>query len=356
MKYLGTVEQNGIATQITQITTTETIVEMKPNVFYNFGEIASELSITLATPETTKTVSKYMGQFSTGENTPVVSFPAAVQWANEPTFSANKTYQFSIVNNIGLIIVNGQPISGGGADWNAKEGEAGYIENKPFRELHEDLFSFQANNGSFSYNDSFGKQIILNKKIYYIDYYGTTYSFMFVNSGNYINSTGLSIDSCGLSITIQNGTVNVGGSSDPSKYTGEYTVKVFRKEIEKIDQKFLKLNSYGDPNGSTDDNTVKEGIYSINNVNRTQNLILVLNDSNANDCHHFTCSAWIYNTAMKIQCSINGSLKRTFVHTNLTSFTSGILLKVNADVLIDSYGRCHAYIYFNDISNSYDVQ
>lgn len=104
MKYLGTVEQNGIATQITQITTTETIVEMKPNVFYNFGEIASELSITLATPETTKTVSEYMGQFSTGENTPVVSFPASVQWANEPTFSANKTYQFSVVNNIGLIV------------------------------------------------------------------------------------------------------------------------------------------------------------------------------------------------------------------------------------------------------------
>lgn len=55
--------------------------------------------------------------------------------------SAKDSFKFNDPIDVPGITVNGQPLSGGGADWNAKEGEAGYIENRPFYEdvLSEDI-------------------------------------------------------------------------------------------------------------------------------------------------------------------------------------------------------------------------
>ena len=78
---------------------------IKPNIYYLFtGEITS-LSISFGEAQTSR-YNEFKGQFSTGATVPTVSFPTAVKWIGEtfPELEADRTYQFSIVNNIGVIV------------------------------------------------------------------------------------------------------------------------------------------------------------------------------------------------------------------------------------------------------------
>jgi hypothetical protein len=43
-----------------------------------------------------------MFSFTSGATPTVLTLPASVQWANELTVEANKRYEISIVDNIGL--------------------------------------------------------------------------------------------------------------------------------------------------------------------------------------------------------------------------------------------------------------
>ena len=75
-----------------------------PNVFYNYTGNLTSLSITLATAIANRAC-EYNGQFVTGETVPTLVFPSNIVWINNfPDIEANKTYQFSIMNNIGVIV------------------------------------------------------------------------------------------------------------------------------------------------------------------------------------------------------------------------------------------------------------
>lgn len=80
--------------------------ELKPNVFHiwdnaiNGGTFAPTLGTEL--PFVTN---EFMGQFTTGSTAPTVTWPNTVTWfGGTPAIAAEKTYQFSILNNIGLIV------------------------------------------------------------------------------------------------------------------------------------------------------------------------------------------------------------------------------------------------------------
>lgn len=80
--------------------------ELKPNVFHIWdnaidgGTFAPTLGAEL--PFITN---EFMGQFTTGSTAPTVTWPNSVSWpGGTPTIAAGKTYQFSILNNIGLIV------------------------------------------------------------------------------------------------------------------------------------------------------------------------------------------------------------------------------------------------------------
>ena len=45
-----------------------------------------------------------MGQFKTGSTVPTVVFPSDIVWKTAPSLVANKTYQFSVLNNKGIIV------------------------------------------------------------------------------------------------------------------------------------------------------------------------------------------------------------------------------------------------------------
>lgn len=86
--------------------TSDTTFALTPNVFHMWGTVSS-LSLTLATPTDATIVNEYMFQFDSGSTATTLSLPATIDWAESCgtlTVEANKTYQVSIVDDIGVWI------------------------------------------------------------------------------------------------------------------------------------------------------------------------------------------------------------------------------------------------------------
>lgn len=49
-------------------------------------------------------MNEYLFQFTSGDEVTSLTIPSTVVWPISPNIEANKTYQVSIVNNIGVII------------------------------------------------------------------------------------------------------------------------------------------------------------------------------------------------------------------------------------------------------------
>lgn len=88
--------------------TSSTTTTLSENVYYIWGEVAS-LTLTLGTPTDTTKLSEYMFEFVSG-STPTsltISVPTgypAIKWPEDWTPEANKIYQVSILNGIGLVV------------------------------------------------------------------------------------------------------------------------------------------------------------------------------------------------------------------------------------------------------------
>lgn len=76
--------------------------QIKPNIFYKFGEVSS-LTITLAAEES-GIENEYKFEFVSGSTPTTLSLPETVKWSggSAPTIEASKTYQVSIVNNLAV--------------------------------------------------------------------------------------------------------------------------------------------------------------------------------------------------------------------------------------------------------------
>jgi hypothetical protein len=78
---------------------------IKPNCLYVFGTISSGLHVSLLEGDGS-IVNEYMIQFSTGDTVPSLHLTqnsGTIQWQTEPVLQPNKTYQISIINNLGVI-------------------------------------------------------------------------------------------------------------------------------------------------------------------------------------------------------------------------------------------------------------
>lgn len=83
---------------------TSSTASIAPGVLNLWGEVAS-LTITLATPTDNTIVNEYMIQFTSGSTATTLSLPSSIVWAElcgSLNVEASKTYQISIVNNIGV--------------------------------------------------------------------------------------------------------------------------------------------------------------------------------------------------------------------------------------------------------------
>lgn len=79
-----------------------TTQEIESNKFYKFGEVSS-LNITLAAITDTSVLNEFMFEFISGTTATTLTLPNAVKWLETPSIESNKTYQCSIVNNIGIL-------------------------------------------------------------------------------------------------------------------------------------------------------------------------------------------------------------------------------------------------------------
>ncbi|MEG2164072.1 MAG: hypothetical protein RRY55_06300, partial [Bacteroidales bacterium] len=81
---------------------TVSVKEILPNKLHMWGEVAT-LTITLTTPENSNIQNEYMFQFKSGATATTLILPATVVFSTAVNIKANKTYQVSIVNNLGVI-------------------------------------------------------------------------------------------------------------------------------------------------------------------------------------------------------------------------------------------------------------
>lgn len=95
--------QDGKNYQVEIIESTETTVELQPNKFYKFGEV-TELNLSLAEITDNTQLNEFMFEFVSGETATTLTLPDTIKWAETPDVEANKIYQCSIVNNVGLIV------------------------------------------------------------------------------------------------------------------------------------------------------------------------------------------------------------------------------------------------------------
>lgn len=89
--------------KISIVNSEATTLEIEPNKYYQFGEV-TELNITLKQPTDTTILNEYMFEFVSGETATTLTLPDTIKWLEDPSIEKNKTYQCSIVNNVGVLL------------------------------------------------------------------------------------------------------------------------------------------------------------------------------------------------------------------------------------------------------------
>lgn len=95
--------QDGKNYSVEVVESTTTTLEIQPNKFYKFGEV-TELNLTLAEITDTTQLNEYMFEFVSGATATTLTLPDTIKWLETPSIEANKVYQCSIVNNIGILV------------------------------------------------------------------------------------------------------------------------------------------------------------------------------------------------------------------------------------------------------------
>ncbi len=101
----GVVDLGYVSKKLT--TSTSSSMTLSPNIYYrNTSTSLSTLTITLGSVSNSNILNEYFVEFTTRSSGTTISLPSSIKWANgvTPTFENGKTYQISIVNNLGTCI------------------------------------------------------------------------------------------------------------------------------------------------------------------------------------------------------------------------------------------------------------
>jgi hypothetical protein len=82
--------------------TSDTTFTLTPNTFHVWNEVAS-LTLDFGS-EIAGVVNEYLFQFTSGAAATTLTLPDNIIWATQPNIQAEKTYQVSILNNLGTIL------------------------------------------------------------------------------------------------------------------------------------------------------------------------------------------------------------------------------------------------------------
>lgn len=78
-----------------------TNITLEPDVYYSL-QVDRNLTISFGTPKAGR-LNEYKGEIDT-QGAESVVFPTDIVWIGDSTIEPNKLYEFSVVNNIGVII------------------------------------------------------------------------------------------------------------------------------------------------------------------------------------------------------------------------------------------------------------
>ena len=81
--------------------TSDTTFTLTPNTFHVWDEVTS-LTLDLGS-ETSGVANEYLFQFTSGATATTLTLPNTIKWMAAPNIQTNKTYQVSIINNLGVI-------------------------------------------------------------------------------------------------------------------------------------------------------------------------------------------------------------------------------------------------------------
>lgn len=91
-----------IKAEMTYNSTSQTTVELIPNEYYDFGTLTANTTVTFGT-STSGVVNEYSGRF-VAASTYTFTFPAGITWSDSWTLTAGNTYEFSVVNGLGIMV------------------------------------------------------------------------------------------------------------------------------------------------------------------------------------------------------------------------------------------------------------
>jgi hypothetical protein len=89
------------AEKIAVVEQTSPYAKIAPNVLNKWGEVTA-IVIELDEP-IEGVLNEYMIQFTSGATATNLTLPSTIVWLAAPNIQANKTYQISIINNLGVI-------------------------------------------------------------------------------------------------------------------------------------------------------------------------------------------------------------------------------------------------------------
>lgn len=81
---------------------TETTLALTPNVYHQWGEVAS-LNLTFQEGTNPEIVDEYVFQFTSGATPTVLTLPDTVKWVGDSTIEASMTYIVTVVNNLAVL-------------------------------------------------------------------------------------------------------------------------------------------------------------------------------------------------------------------------------------------------------------
>lgn len=96
------IETGGVSVPVVDHGTDDTTFTLTPNVLHKWGRVTS-LTLALEAPADTTVANYYMLQFTSGSTATTLSFPDTVRWITAVRIEADKTYQVSIFENLGVI-------------------------------------------------------------------------------------------------------------------------------------------------------------------------------------------------------------------------------------------------------------
>ena len=83
--------------------TSNTTFTLTPNVYHTWGTVTL-LNLQIDREDNINGYNEYMFEFSSGDTPTTLTLPDTVSWFTTPSIEANKTYQVSILNYVGIIV------------------------------------------------------------------------------------------------------------------------------------------------------------------------------------------------------------------------------------------------------------